>query len=51
MVGAISGFIWFFIKEAKHLVIQFHHTVHQEALCVRKSSEKLDNVLKDVTKC
>ncbi|MEE6512968.1 hypothetical protein FKM82_020363 [Ascaphus truei] len=32
MVGLTSGFIQFFVKEAKHPVIQFHCIIHQEAL-------------------
>ncbi|XP_066461121.1 general transcription factor II-I repeat domain-containing protein 2B-like [Eleutherodactylus coqui] len=50
MVGATSGFIQFFVKEAKHEVIQFHCIIHQEALCARESGKKFDDVIKDVTK-
>ncbi|XP_013919890.1 PREDICTED: general transcription factor II-I repeat domain-containing protein 2-like [Thamnophis sirtalis] len=47
MVGETSGFIQFFVKEAKHQIIQFHCIIHQDALC---ASKKFDDVLKDVTK-
>lgn len=50
MLGTTSGFIQFFVKEAKHPVIQFHCLIHQEALCARDSCKILDDVLKDVTK-
>ncbi|KAM6176971.1 protein FAM200B-like [Erethizon dorsatum] len=50
MVGATSGFIQFFVKETKHPVIQFHCIIHQEALCARESSKKLDDILKDISK-
>ncbi|XP_032064308.1 uncharacterized protein LOC116502537 [Thamnophis elegans] len=50
MVGATSGFIQLFVKEMKHKVIQFHCIIHQEALCDRESSKRIDDVLKDVTK-
>ncbi|XP_005409605.1 PREDICTED: general transcription factor II-I repeat domain-containing protein 2A-like [Chinchilla lanigera] len=50
VVGATSGFIQFFVKEAKHPVIPFHCVVHQEALCAGGSSRKLDDILRDVTK-
>lgn len=48
--GATSGFIQFFVKEAKHPVIPFHCIIHQEALCAGESRQKLDSILKDVTK-
>ncbi|XP_013930323.1 PREDICTED: uncharacterized protein LOC106555913 [Thamnophis sirtalis] len=50
MVGATSGFIQLFVKEMKHKVIQFHCIIHQEALCDRESSKRIDDVLKVVTK-
>lgn len=50
MLGTTSGFIQFFVKEAKHPVILFHCLIHQEALCARDSCKILDDVLKDVTK-
>uniref|UniRef100_A0A286XD40 Uncharacterized protein n=1 Tax=Cavia porcellus TaxID=10141 RepID=A0A286XD40_CAVPO len=50
MVGTTSGFIQFFVKEAKHPVIQFHCIIHQEALYGRESNKKLDDILKDISK-
>ncbi|XP_004873385.1 general transcription factor II-I repeat domain-containing protein 2A-like isoform X2 [Heterocephalus glaber] len=50
MVGTTSSFMQFFVKEAKHPVIQFPCILHQEAICARESSKKLDDILKDVTK-
>ena len=50
MVGTTSGFIQLFIKEVKHQIIQFHCIIHQQALCAKDSSRKLDDILKDVTK-
>ncbi|XP_013358565.1 PREDICTED: general transcription factor II-I repeat domain-containing protein 2A-like isoform X1 [Chinchilla lanigera] len=50
MIGATSGFVQFFVKETKHPVIQFHCIIHQEALCAREGSKKLDDILRDVTK-
>ncbi|XP_058027186.1 general transcription factor II-I repeat domain-containing protein 2-like [Ahaetulla prasina] len=49
IVGATSGFIQLFVKETKHQVIPFHCIIHQEALCTRESSRKIDDVLKYVT--
>ncbi|XP_076308511.1 general transcription factor II-I repeat domain-containing protein 2A-like [Tachypleus tridentatus] len=46
MVGSTSGFIKLFENKIKYQVIQFH----QEALCAKESSKKLDDILKDVTK-
>ena len=46
MAGATSGFIQLFIKEIK----QFHSIIHQEALCTKDSSRKLDKILKGVAK-
>ncbi|XP_023567860.1 general transcription factor II-I repeat domain-containing protein 2A isoform X2 [Octodon degus] len=50
MVGATSGFIEFFVKEAKHPVIQFHCIIHQEMLCAGESSKTLDSILRDISK-
>ena len=50
MVGEASGFIQYFVKEAKHTVVQFHCIIHQEALCARDSRKKFNDILKDVTK-
>ena len=50
MVGSTSGFIKLFVNEIKHQVIQFHCIIHQEALCAKESSKKLEDVLNDVTK-
>ncbi|XP_010604765.1 general transcription factor II-I repeat domain-containing protein 2A-like [Fukomys damarensis] len=50
VVGATSGFLQLFVKEAKHPVIHFPCIIHQEALCTRGSSRTLDGILKDVTK-
>uniref|UniRef100_A0ABM5FF41 General transcription factor II-I repeat domain-containing protein 2A-like n=1 Tax=Pogona vitticeps TaxID=103695 RepID=A0ABM5FF41_9SAUR len=49
MVGVTSGFMQFFVKEAKHPVIQFPCIIHQEALWAKESSKKLVNILRDVT--
>lgn len=50
MLGSTSDFIQFFVKEAKHPFIRFHCTTYQEALCARESSQKLDDILKYITK-
>ena len=49
MVGTTSGFIRLFIKKAKHQVIQFHCIIHEEALCAKNTTKKLDEIPKDVT--
>jgi len=50
VVGATFGFAQFFVKETKRQVIQFHCIIHQEALCAKESSKKIDNVIREVTK-
>ena len=50
MVGSTSGFIKLFVNEIKHQVIQFYCIIHQEALCAKESSKKLEDILADVTK-
>ena len=44
MMGTTSAFIQLFTTEAKHQVIQFHCIIHQEALCVKDSSKKLQEI-------
>ena len=49
-IESTSDFIKLFVNEIKHQVIQFHYITHQEALCTKESSKKLEDVLKDITK-
>ena len=50
MVGPTSGFVKLFANEIKLQVVRFHCIIHQEALCAKDSTRKLEDVLKDVTK-
>ena len=50
MVGPTSGFLKLFANEIKRQVVRFHCIIHQEALCAKDSTRKLEDVLKDVTK-
>ena len=50
MVGPTSGFVKLFANEIKRQVVRFHCIIHQEALCAKDSTRKLEDVLKDVTK-
>ena len=40
MLGVTSGFMQFFVKEAKHPVIQFPCIIYQKALWAKESSKK-----------